>query len=144
MQWEDGNVVPRASLFAAEGCDPPPPIPCPPTPEHLGGSTWTALHSLTSSLGQGQLSEQQSQALMALVRAVINLYPPLHGGPVNSDLWEPMPQEFATADVFDQYLCEVHNKYNDVAGKDTFDCTRSVERWDTLAQPTPGCVPAAF
>ncbi|KAJ2780989.1 Flavin-linked sulfhydryl oxidase of the mitochondrial IMS [Coemansia javaensis] len=101
---------------------------CPPDSQTLGRATWTFLHTMAAYYPE-RASEKQQDTMRALLSSFSQFYP---CGRCASHLREEMardPPQVATRSALSLWLCQTHNKVNEMLGKDIFDCSKVDERW---------------
>ncbi|KAJ1912414.1 Flavin-linked sulfhydryl oxidase of the mitochondrial IMS [Tieghemiomyces parasiticus] len=108
--------------------DRPPPVECPPDSEQLGRSTWTFLHTMAAYYPD-QPNPQQQGDMRSLLANFSKFYP---CGYCASHLREEMKTDPPVVDSrqhLSLWMCQTHNKVNELLGKKIFDCTKVDERW---------------
>ncbi|RKP37793.1 ERV/ALR sulfhydryl oxidase domain-containing protein [Dimargaris cristalligena] len=101
---------------------------CPPDSQVLGRSTWTFLHSMAAYYPK-QPDPQDQKDMRTLLNKFARFYP---CGYCASHLRAEMdidPPRVESRHELSQWMCETHNKVNDMLGKPVFDCAKVDERW---------------
>lgn len=125
---------------------------CPPDGEELGRSTWAFLHS-TAAYFPPDPSAQQQSSMLALLRALPDLYP-CHSCAIalgeeyareeREGGWQDpalrLKQAVKSGPSLRKWLCGIHNEVNQRLGKPSFPCTERTlgERW-LDGPPDGGC-----
>ncbi|KAJ1981027.1 Flavin-linked sulfhydryl oxidase of the mitochondrial IMS [Dimargaris verticillata] len=103
-------------------------VECPPDSEALGRSTWTFLHTMAAYY-PNQPTVPQQQGMQIFLRQFAQVYPCGHcASHLRSEMKTDPPRVNSRADL-SQWMCETHNKVNDLLGKKIFDCSKVDERW---------------
>ncbi len=118
------NAAAAAAPVAASGSE----EARPPTPEDVGRSTWTFLHSFAASYPETADDETQQHA-MALLRAVGVVYPCKWCREDWSEEIAKQPPPVQDRPSLERWMCERHNDVNTKLGKPVFDCAKAHERW---------------
>jgi FAD-linked sulfhydryl oxidase len=105
-------------------------LPCPPDSKELGKSSWTFLHSLAAYYPTDPTIEKQQDTLRFL-ELFSKLYPCNYCSEHMQAEMEIDPPNVSNREVFSLWLCQFHNKVNELIGRPVFDCKRVLERWRT-------------
>lgn len=101
----------------------------PPTPEAIGHSGWTILHTTTIAYPDNPTAEQQ-ETMRAFFSSFAKVYPcascSVH---FQQELADDPPQVLSRT-ALAQWLCGVHNRVNLRLGKPAFPCEQVFARWD--------------
>ncbi|KAJ1969892.1 Flavin-linked sulfhydryl oxidase of the mitochondrial IMS [Dispira parvispora] len=103
-------------------------VECPPDSAALGRSTWTFLHTMAAYYPR-QPSEQQRHDMSSLLDKFSRFYPCGHCAEHLQAEMEVDPPRVDSRHELSQWMCETHNKVNEMLGKKIFDCTKVDERW---------------
>ena len=95
----------------------------------LGKATWTLLHTIAARYPSEPSVDMKIDTLK-FVTLLSRLYPCGQCAEEFQSLLKESPPKLDTADHFQQWLCETHNKVNLRLKKEEFDCSRLDERWD--------------
>ncbi|KAG0055902.1 hypothetical protein BGZ83_007025 [Gryganskiella cystojenkinii] len=101
---------------------------CPPDKEILGRATWTFLHTMVAYYPD-RPSQQEQSTMKSLLGSFSQFYP---CGPCAEHLRAEMqedPPKVATRQELGLWMCGMHNKVNEILGKESFDCSKIDERW---------------
>ncbi|KAF9570021.1 hypothetical protein EC968_002335 [Mortierella alpina] len=101
---------------------------CPPDKEILGRATWTFLHTMAAYYPEKPSAMEQT-TMKSLLSSFSQFYP---CGPCAEHLREEMkvdPPKVESRKELAWWMCEMHNKVNDILGKEAFDCNKVDERW---------------
>ncbi len=100
----------------------------PPTPEDVGRSTWTFLHSFAANYPE-KADDTTQQHAMALLRAMGVVYPcKWCRDDWQQELHKQPPPVQSRAEL-EQWMCNQHNAVNSKLGKPAFDCSTVHDRW---------------
>ncbi|KXN72828.1 hypothetical protein CONCODRAFT_68749 [Conidiobolus coronatus NRRL 28638] len=108
--------------------DSKPKLECPPGYKELGNSTWSFLHTTAAYYPKKPTNEEQEN-MKGLIKGVSLFYP---CQPCAEHMREEMkvdPPKVETNKDLNLWLCQFHNKVNEMLGKESFDCSRVLERW---------------
>ncbi|CAO3570921.1 unnamed protein product [Mortierella alpina] len=101
---------------------------CPPDKEILGRATWTFLHTMAAYYPEKPSAMEQT-TMKSLLSSFSQFYP---CGPCAEHLREEMkvdPPKVESRKELAWWMCGMHNKVNDILGKEPFDCNKVDERW---------------
>ncbi|KAF9436666.1 hypothetical protein BGZ76_003350 [Entomortierella beljakovae] len=101
---------------------------CPPDKEILGRATWTFLHTMAAYYPE-KPSQMEQSTMKSLLSSFSQFYP---CGYCAEHLREEMkvdPPKVATRKELSWWMCGMHNKVNEMIGKEIFDCNKLDERW---------------
>ncbi|KAF9964152.1 hypothetical protein BGZ70_006894 [Mortierella alpina] len=101
---------------------------CPPDKEILGRATWTFLHTMAAYYPEKPSAMEQT-TMKSLLSSFSQFYP---CGPCAEHLREEMkvdPPKVESRKELAWWMCGMHNKVNDILGKESFDCNKVDERW---------------
>jgi len=101
---------------------------CPADKEILGRATWTFLHTMVAYYPDRPSIQEQS-TMKSLLGSFSQFYP---CGPCAEHLREEMkidPPKVASRKELGGWMCGMHNKVNEILGKEIFDCDKVDERW---------------
>ncbi|GJJ70517.1 mitochondrial FAD-linked sulfhydryl oxidase [Entomortierella parvispora] len=101
---------------------------CPADKEILGRATWTFLHTMVAYYPDRPSIQEQS-TMKSLLGSFSQFYP---CGPCAEHLREEMkidPPKVASRKELSYWMCGMHNKVNEILGKEIFDCDKVDERW---------------
>ncbi|KAI6204926.1 Sulfhydryl oxidase [Aphelenchoides besseyi] len=125
-QTADGNIKPTASEQSTS--DGRRRSDCPVDKDELGRSTWNLLHTMAAYYPEKPTNEEQ-QSMKQTVESLSKTYPCPHcAEDFRKDLVEN-PIELKDRNVLSKWMCEMHNRVNVKLGKETFDCSKVMERW---------------
>ncbi|KAJ1976090.1 Flavin-linked sulfhydryl oxidase of the mitochondrial IMS [Dimargaris xerosporica] len=103
-------------------------VECPPDSEALGRSTWTFLHTMAAYY-PNQPTVSQQQGMQTFLRQFAQVYPCGHcASHLRGEMKTDPPRVSSRADL-SQWMCETHNRVNELLGKKIFDCSKVDERW---------------
>ncbi|KAF9289156.1 hypothetical protein BGZ68_009939 [Mortierella alpina] len=101
---------------------------CPPDKEILGRATWTFLHTMAAYYPEKPSAMEQT-TMKSLLSSFSQFYP---CGPCAEHLREEMkvdPPKVESRKELAWWMCGMHNKVNEILGKEAFDCNKVDERW---------------
>ncbi|KAF9173322.1 hypothetical protein BGX21_001320 [Mortierella sp. AD011] len=101
---------------------------CPPDKEILGRATWTFLHTMAAYYPEKPSAMEQS-TMKSLLSSFSQFYP---CGYCAEHLRQEMkvdPPKVESRKELAWWMCGMHNKVNEMLGKDIFDCNKLDERW---------------
>ncbi|ORY99620.1 ERV/ALR sulfhydryl oxidase domain-containing protein [Lobosporangium transversale] len=101
---------------------------CPPDKEVLGRATWTFLHTMAAYYPDKPNAQEQS-TMKSLLSSFSQFYP---CGYCAEHLREEMkvdPPKVESRMELAWWMCGMHNKVNEMLGKEIFDCNKLDERW---------------
>ncbi|KAG0029717.1 hypothetical protein BGZ81_003508 [Podila clonocystis] len=101
---------------------------CPADREVLGRATWTFLHTMAAYYPDKPSAMEQS-TMKSLLGSFSQFYP---CGPCAEHLRQEMktdPPKVESRKELTWWMCGMHNKVNEMLGKDIFDCNKVDERW---------------
>eukprot|EP01060_Flectonema_neradi_P037844 TRINITY_DN774_c1_g1_i1.p1 TRINITY_DN774_c1_g1~~TRINITY_DN774_c1_g1_i1.p1 ORF type:complete len:215 (+),score=40.10 TRINITY_DN774_c1_g1_i1:55-645(+) len=101
-----------------------------PDPEDIGRSGWTVLHTMAAAYPQ-RPTEEQKDRMWGFLNGWSHLYPCTHcAAHMRLDMKKHPPQVDSKEDL-NIWVCKLHNKVNDVLGKDKFPCEldKLLQRW---------------
>uniref|UniRef100_A0A7S4LNX3 Sulfhydryl oxidase n=1 Tax=Eutreptiella gymnastica TaxID=73025 RepID=A0A7S4LNX3_9EUGL len=103
------------------------------SPESLGRAGWTILHGFAAAYPRQPDAEQRKE-METFLTSWSNLYPCKHCAAHMRDCMEDDPPRLQSRDELSIWMCELHNKVNDLLDKPLFDCSLGaiMDRW------TPG------
>jgi FAD-linked sulfhydryl oxidase len=98
------------------------------TREELGRCTWTLLHALAAQFPERPSRAQQRDAgeLFSLLGRV---YPCRECAAHWAELVRRHPPRTESRENLSEWLCDAHNRVNDLLGKPRFNCARADARW---------------
>ncbi|KAJ7140289.1 ERV/ALR sulfhydryl oxidase domain-containing protein [Mycena crocata] len=105
-----------------------PSMQCPPDKNQLGHATWTFLHTAAAYYPERPTPTQRTN-MLALIRSLPVLYP---CEPCAEDFGERVvasPPDVSGRAGLSRWFCERHNEVNEKLGKESFDCSKTDERW---------------
>ncbi|TPX31482.1 hypothetical protein SmJEL517_g05186 [Synchytrium microbalum] len=103
-------------------------LPCPPDGPALGRATWTFLHTMAAYYPDSPSQEHRGRTI-SFLNSFSHLYPCDHCAQHLRKEMEVRPPDVSGRVGLSNWLCVVHNKVNEVLGKEQFDCRRVLERW---------------
>jgi mitochondrial FAD-linked sulfhydryl oxidase len=121
------------AMSAADSAPKPAPrekILCPPDAKELGRSSWTFLHTLAAYYPVNPTVEKQSDTLR-FFELFSKLYPCNHCAEHMQAEMQFDPPNVTSRDALSLWLCQFHNKVNELLGKPIFDCSLVLVRWRT-------------
>lgn len=101
---------------------------CPADREVLGRATWTFLHTMAAYYPDKPSAMEQS-TMKSLLGSFSQFYP---CGPCAEHLRQEMktdPPKVESRKELAWWMCGMHNKVNEMLGKEIFDCNKVDERW---------------
>ncbi|KAI8358214.1 ERV/ALR sulfhydryl oxidase domain-containing protein [Mortierella sp. GBAus27b] len=101
---------------------------CPPDKDILGRATWTFLHTMAAYYPDRPSTQEQS-TMKSLLSSFSQFYP---CGPCAEHLRQEMktdPPKVESRKELSWWMCGMHNKVNEMLGKEIFDCEKLDERW---------------
>lgn len=105
----------------------------PPSPEDVGRSTWTFLHSFASSYPDRPDDATQQHAF-ALLRGLGSVYPCKWCRDDWASELAKNPPKVQSRTELERWMCDQHNGVNQKLGKPLFDCSKVRERWTIKKQ----------
>lgn len=103
-------------------------VVCPPDSRELGRSTWTFLHTTAAYLPEVP-SQPQKEQFSNLLQAVSQLYPCRNCAEHLQAYMDVNPLALDSRRSISKWLCTFHNEVNQMLGKETFDCSKTDDRW---------------
>ncbi|KAF8932988.1 ERV/ALR sulfhydryl oxidase domain-containing protein [Dissophora ornata] len=101
---------------------------CPPDKEILGRATWTFLHTMTAYYPDKPSAMEQS-TMKSLLSSFSQFYPCGHCAEHLRQEMKVDPPKVESRKELSWWMCGMHNKVNEMLGKDIFDCEKLDERW---------------
>lgn len=101
---------------------------CPPDREILGRATWTFLHTMAAYYPD-QPSVQEQSTMKSLLSSFSQFYPCGHCAEHLRQEMKVDPPKVETRKELAWWMCGMHNKVNEMLGKEIFDCQKLDERW---------------
>jgi FAD-linked sulfhydryl oxidase len=98
-------------------------VPRAPTPEQVGRSTWTFLHTFASTYPDKPDDSTQQHAF-ALLRALGSVYPCRTCRDDWSEELNKNPPQVQSRTELERWMCDQHNGVNSKLGKPLFDCSK--------------------
>uniref|UniRef100_A0A7S1JFL3 Sulfhydryl oxidase n=1 Tax=Eutreptiella gymnastica TaxID=73025 RepID=A0A7S1JFL3_9EUGL len=100
------------------------------TPEAMGRAGWMTLHTFAAAYPRTPEPEDQ-QRMAAFIDAWSHLYPCKHCAAHMRDCIEEDPPKMQSREALSVWMCELHNKVNEVLDKPQFDCSLDsiMQRW---------------
>mmetsp|Transcript_33503 Transcript_33503/g.75803 ORF Transcript_33503/g.75803 Transcript_33503/m.75803 type:complete len:161 (-) Transcript_33503:249-731(-) len=109
---------------AGKGAAARPVEPCPPDREELGHHSWTLLHTLAAYYPDAP-SEAHKETACHFLRGLAALYPCTHCAEEFRSGMEQSPPRVDSRESLSVWLCESHNRVNQLLGKPEFECVLS-------------------
>ncbi|KAF9205203.1 hypothetical protein BGZ49_004336 [Haplosporangium sp. Z 27] len=101
---------------------------CPADKEILGRATWTFLHTMAAYYPEKPSSMEQS-TMKSLLSSFSQFYPCGHCAEHLRQEMKIDPPKVESRKELAWWMCGMHNKVNEMLGKDIFDCNKLDERW---------------
>ncbi|KAF9111758.1 hypothetical protein BGX27_004483 [Mortierella sp. AM989] len=101
---------------------------CPPDKEILGRATWTFLHTMAAYYPDKPSTMEQS-TMKSLLGSFSQFYPCGHCAEHLRQEMKVDPPKVESRKELAWWMCGMHNKVNEMLGKDIFDCNKLDERW---------------
>lgn len=101
---------------------------CPADKEILGRATWTFLHTMTAYYPDKPSAMEQS-TMKSLLTSFSQFYPCGHCAEHLREEMKVDPPKVESRKELSWWMCGMHNKVNEMLGKDLFDCKKVDERW---------------
>ncbi|KAI1292360.1 hypothetical protein EDD11_008796 [Mortierella claussenii] len=101
---------------------------CPADREILGRATWTFLHTMAAYYPDKPNAQEQS-TMKSLLSSFSQFYPCGHCAEHLRDEMKVDPPKVESRKELAWWMCGMHNKVNEMLGKDKFDCNKVDERW---------------
>ncbi|KAG0323815.1 hypothetical protein BG004_003611 [Podila humilis] len=111
--------IPPANSYEAE---------CPPDREVLGRATWTFLHTMAAYYPERPSAMEQS-TMKSLLGSFSQFYPCGHCAEHLREEMKVDPPNVESRKELAWWMCGMHNKVNEMIGKEIFDCNKLDERW---------------
>lgn len=105
-----------------------PKVDGPPSPEEVGRSTWTFLHTLAAAYPEHP-DEETKRETWNLLRALGKVYPCRWCTDDWKEQIQKKPPPLSSRSDLEQWMCQQHNAVNEKLGKPSFDCSKVQERW---------------
>lgn len=103
-------------------------LECPPDAGELGRSTWTFLHTLSTSYPRHPTPTQQSD-MLTFLRILGDVYPCKACAKDFCSEMLKSPPRVESREALMLWLCQQHNLVNERLGKEQFDCAQVWRRW---------------
>eukprot|EP01059_Diplonema_ambulator_P005257 TRINITY_DN15003_c0_g1_i1.p1 TRINITY_DN15003_c0_g1~~TRINITY_DN15003_c0_g1_i1.p1 ORF type:complete len:191 (+),score=40.13 TRINITY_DN15003_c0_g1_i1:35-574(+) len=103
----------------------------PPTPEEIGQAGWTILHT-TAAAYPANPSKEQQKRMWEFINSWSHVYPCTHcAAHMRLEMKGGLMPDVSGKEGLSVWACKMHNKVNEVLGKDIFDCTFDsiLKRW---------------
>ncbi|KAG9073005.1 hypothetical protein KI688_000786 [Linnemannia hyalina] len=101
---------------------------CPADKEILGRATWTFLHTMAAYYPDKPSPMEQS-TMKSLLTSFSQFYPCGHCAEHLREEMKVDPPKVESRRDLSWWMCGMHNKVNEMLGKDKFDCNKVDERW---------------
>ncbi|KAF9208365.1 hypothetical protein CPC16_006087 [Podila verticillata] len=101
---------------------------CPADREVLGRATWTFLHTMAAYYPDKPSALEQS-TMKSLLGSFSQFYPCGHCAEHLRQEMKVDPPKVESRKELAWWMCGMHNKVNEMLGKDVFDCNKVDERW---------------
>ncbi|KAF9118477.1 hypothetical protein BGW39_001138 [Mortierella sp. 14UC] len=101
---------------------------CPPDKEILGRATWTFLHTMAAYYPDKPSAMEQT-TMKSLLSSFSQFYPCGHCAEHLREEMKVDPPKVESRKDLAWWMCGMHNKVNEMLGKDVFDCNKVDERW---------------
>ncbi|KAF9927770.1 hypothetical protein FBU30_002887 [Linnemannia zychae] len=101
---------------------------CPPDREVLGRATWTFLHTMAAYYPD-KPSVMEQNTMKSLLTSFSQFYPCGHCAEHLREEMKVDPPKVESRKALSWWMCGMHNKVNEMLGKDIFDCNKVDERW---------------
>ncbi|KAG0355219.1 hypothetical protein BG005_005855 [Podila minutissima] len=101
---------------------------CPADREVLGRATWTFLHTMTAYYPDKPSAMEQS-TMKSLLSSFSQFYPCGHCAEHLRQEMKVSPPKVESRKELSWWMCGMHNKVNEMLGKEIFDCNKVDERW---------------
>jgi len=101
---------------------------CPADREVLGRATWTFLHTMAAYYPDKPSAMEQS-TMKSLLGSFSQFYPCGHCAEHLRQEMKADPPKVESRKELAWWMCGMHNKVNEMLGKDVFDCNKVDERW---------------
>ncbi|KAK3825491.1 MAG: ERV/ALR sulfhydryl oxidase domain-containing protein [Benniella sp.] len=101
---------------------------CPPDREILGRATWTFLHTMAAYYPD-RPSVQEQSTMKSLLTSFSQFYPCGHCAEHLREEMKVDPPKVESRKELSWWMCGMHNKVNEMLGKEIFDCEKLDERW---------------
>ncbi|KAK3845634.1 MAG: ERV/ALR sulfhydryl oxidase domain-containing protein [Linnemannia gamsii] len=101
---------------------------CPADKEILGRATWTFLHTMAAYYPD-KPSPMEQTTMKSLLSSFSQFYPCGHCAEHLREEMKADPPKVESRRELGWWMCGMHNKVNEMLGKDKFDCEKVDERW---------------
>lgn len=125
---KDSSSIQPTQPKAIETVKPTAKIECPPGYKELANSTWAFLHT-TAAYYPETPTPVQKEGMKNLITSVSLLYPCQPCAEHMRDEMVHSPPKVNSQSEVSLWLCQFHNTVNKMLGKETFDCSKTNERW---------------
>ena len=101
-----------------------------PDPEEIGRAGWTVLHTMAAAYPE-RPTEEQKDRVWGFLNGWSHIYPCTHcAAHMRLDM-KKHPPAVESKEELNMWVCKLHNKVNDVLGKDKFPCEldKLLQRW---------------
>lgn len=103
-------------------------IECPVDKDVLGHSTWNFLHTMAAYYPNEPTNKQQHE-MKQFIKLFSKFYPCDHCAIHLQQRLKTESPDTSNNTALSKWFCDVHNEVNLRLGKNTFDCSKVMDRW---------------